>query len=106
MEIEDSTMHNGQVDKQFLAAPVKSPVDKFQLIPEVWKARGLHLESFNYFVTTDIKKIVRANSLVTSEYNPEIYLRYKDVRIGRPSEIIDGVTEPLTPYKCRQSDKT
>ncbi|KAF5764572.1 putative DNA-directed RNA polymerase [Helianthus annuus] len=106
MEIEDSTMHNGEVDKQFLAAPVKSPVDKFQLIPEVWKARGLHLESFNYFVTTDIKKIVRANSLVTSEYNPEIYLRYKDVRIGRPSEIIDGVTEPLTPYKCRQSDKT
>ncbi|KAM0002410.1 putative DNA-directed RNA polymerase [Helianthus debilis subsp. tardiflorus] len=69
-------------------------------------ARGLHLESFNYFVTTDIKKIVRANSLVTSEYNPEVYLRYKDVRIGRPSEIIDGVTEPLTPYKCRQSDKT
>ncbi|KAI7998840.1 DNA-directed RNA polymerase III subunit 2 [Camellia lanceoleosa] len=97
------------VDKQFLAAPVKSVVDKFQLLPEFLKVRGLvkqHLDSFNYFVRTEIKKIVRANDLITSRVDPTIYLRYKDVWIGEPSMTIDGVTEKLSPHKCRLSDIT
>ncbi|KAK1422858.1 hypothetical protein QVD17_18147 [Tagetes erecta] len=96
------------VDKQFLAAPVKSTVDKYQLLPEFLKVRGLvkqHLDSFNYFVTTGVKKIVGANSLVTT-INPSVYLRYTDIWIGRPSEIVDGVTELLSPQTCRLSDKT
>ncbi|XP_011085923.1 DNA-directed RNA polymerase III subunit 2 [Sesamum indicum] len=97
------------IDKQALAAPVKNAVDKFQLLPEFLKVRGLvkqHLDSFNYFVRTQIKKIVQANDLITSKIDPSIYLRYKDVRIGEPSVIIDGVTEKLTPHKCRLSDIT
>nr|GFA45767.1 hypothetical protein [Tanacetum cinerariifolium] len=54
------------------------------------EVRGLvkeHLDSFNYFVTTGIKKIVAANSTITSQINPiNVYLRYEDVRIGLPSE--------------------
>ncbi|CAA2989896.1 DNA-directed RNA polymerase III subunit 2, partial [Olea europaea subsp. europaea] len=112
---EDSALLNDlqeqrlNVDKQALAAPVKSAVDKFQLLPEFLKVRGLvkqHLDSFNYFVRTQIKQIVRANDLITSRIDPSIYLRYKDVRIGEPSIIIDGVTEKLTPHKCRLSDLT
>lgn len=34
------------------------------------------------------------------------YRRYTDVRIGEPSMIIDGVTEKLSPHKCRLSDIT
>ncbi|KAK9064381.1 hypothetical protein SSX86_015763 [Deinandra increscens subsp. villosa] len=110
--MKDSAMlHDGtgKVDKQFLAAPVKSAVDKFQLLPEFLKVRGLvkqHLDSYNFFVMTEIKKIVRANDLVTSRVNPGVYLRYKDVWIGKPSEVVDGVTESLSPQKCRLSDKT
>lgn len=40
--------------------------------------RGLvkqHLDSFNYFVKTDIKKIVRANDRIVSSVDPSIYLR-------------------------------
>ena len=40
--------------------------------------RGLvkqHLDSFNYFVETDIKKIVRANDRIVSSVDPKIYLR-------------------------------
>ncbi|KAI7755167.1 hypothetical protein M8C21_026037 [Ambrosia artemisiifolia] len=113
--IEDSAVsHNTLqstegVDKQFLAAPVKSAVDKFQLLPEFLKVRGLvkqHLDSFNYFVRTEIKKIVRANSLVTSRFDPSVYIRYTDVWVGRPSEVVDGVTDTLTPQTCRLADKT
>lgn len=35
-----------------------------------------------------------------------ICCRYKDVWIGEPSVIIDGVTEKLTPHQCRLSDIT
>ncbi|KAF5811432.1 putative DNA-directed RNA polymerase [Helianthus annuus] len=113
--IEDSAMPHDSlpstagVDKQFLAAPVKSAVDKFQLLPEFLKVRGLvkqHLDSFNYFVRTEIKKIVHANSLVTSRHDPMVYIRYTDVWVGRPSEVVDGVTDTLTPQKCRLGDKT
>ncbi|GKA27994.1 DNA-directed RNA polymerase III subunit 2 [Tanacetum coccineum] len=104
-----SSTSTGEIDKQFLAAPIKSAVDKFQLVPEFLKIRGLvkqHLDSFNYFVTTDIKKIVRANDTVSSRFDPSIYLRYKDVWIGKPSIVVDGVTDSLTPQKCRLSDMT
>lgn len=35
-----------------------------------------HLDSFNYFVNTGIKKIVRANDRVEATRHPYIYLRY------------------------------
>ncbi|KAL0397384.1 UNVERIFIED_CONTAM: DNA-directed RNA polymerase III subunit [Sesamum calycinum] len=61
--------------QQALAAPVKNAVDKFQLLPEFLKVRGL---------------------VKTALGLPSITL-YKDVRIGEPSVIIDGVTEKLIP---------
>ncbi|KAF7825950.1 DNA-directed RNA polymerase III subunit 2 isoform X1 [Senna tora] len=97
------------IDKQFLAAPIKSAVDKFQLLPEFLKVRGLvkqHLDSFNYFVKTEIKKIVRANDRIVASKHPNIYLRFKDVRIGEPSIMVDGSPEKITPQTCRLSDLT
>ncbi|XP_058188586.1 DNA-directed RNA polymerase III subunit 2 [Rhododendron vialii] len=106
---DDSKQQEFDIDKQFLAAPVKSAVDKFQLLPEFLKVRGLvkqHLDSFNYFVRTQIRKIVRANDLITSKVDPTIYLRYKEVWIGKPSTSIEGAVIELTPHNCRLSDLT
>ncbi|WCJ39192.1 DNA-directed RNA polymerase III subunit 2 [Euphorbia peplus] len=97
------------MDRQHLAAPIKSAVDKFQLLPEFLKVRGLvkqHLDSFNYFVDIGIKKIVRANDRIVSTVDPGIYLRFKDVKIGKPSVNLDGVVENLSPHMCRLSDMT
>ncbi|XP_039049458.1 DNA-directed RNA polymerase III subunit 2 [Hibiscus syriacus] len=97
------------VDKQKLAAPIKTAVDKFQLLPEFLKVRGLvkqHLDSFNYFVNTGIKKIVRANDRIVADLDPSIYLRFKDVRIGDPSMTVDGISEKINPHTCRLSDMT
>ncbi|KAK6916109.1 RNA polymerase Rpb2, domain 5 [Dillenia turbinata] len=88
---------------------MKPGVDKFQLLPEFLKVRGLvkqHLDSFNYFVNTGIKKIVKANDRITSSIHPNIFLRYKDVRIGEPSVVVDTVSERLTPHMCRLCDMT
>ncbi|KAJ8421826.1 hypothetical protein Cgig2_031344 [Carnegiea gigantea] len=104
-----TTDQTHELDKQFLSAPIKSAVDKFKLIPEFLKVRGLvkeHLDSYNYFVNVGMKKIVRVNSEIRSLIDPEIYLRFKDVRIGEPSIVLDGVAEKITPHSCRLSDMT
>ncbi|KAG6628381.1 hypothetical protein I3843_14G012200 [Carya illinoinensis] len=97
------------VEKQFLAAPIKSAVDKYKLVPEFLKVRGLvkqHLDSFNYFVNHGIQKIVRANDRIASSVDPSIYIWFKDVRIGEPSMPRDGVSEEINPQMCRLSDMT
>ncbi|KAM7262515.1 hypothetical protein ACFE04_000198 [Oxalis oulophora] len=97
------------IDKQKLAAPIKSSVDKFQLLPEFLKVRGLvkqHLDSYNYFVNTGIHKIVRANDRIVSDTDPSIYLRFLGIKIGQPEVIVGTVPEKLSPHACRLSDKT
>ncbi|XP_021756496.1 DNA-directed RNA polymerase III subunit 2-like [Chenopodium quinoa] len=97
------------MDKQSLAAPIKSSVDKFQLIPEFLKMRGLvkeHLDSYNYFISTGIKKIVRVNNEIRSNVDRGIYLKFLDVKIGEPSIVLDGVFEKINPQFCRLSNMT
>lgn len=55
--------------------------DKFELLPAFLKVRGLvrqHIDSFNYFINHEIKKIVRAkgNERVVSDSDPNFYLRF------------------------------
>jgi DNA-directed RNA polymerase III subunit RPC2 len=73
------------------------------------KLRGLvrqHVESFNYFITREIKQIMLANQRVTSEADHSFYLQYKDIRIGEPAAIADMVSESITPHECRLRDMT
>ncbi|KAL6179145.1 hypothetical protein ACLB2K_050661 [Fragaria x ananassa] len=97
------------IDKQLLAAPIKSATDKFTLLPELLKVRVVvreHLDSFNYFVNTGIKRIVRANDRTVSELDPRIYIKFLDVDIGEASVTRDGVTDTIAPHTCRLSDMT
>ncbi|URD96563.1 DNA-directed RNA polymerase [Musa troglodytarum] len=107
-----------------LAAPVKSAVDKFQLLPAFlrdlvvvvdgfWmQVRGLvkqHIDSFNYFINHDIKKIMKANDLLVCRHDPTFYLRqlsYTNIEVGEPSVDVDFSIEKLTPHLCRLSDRT
>ena len=48
-------------DPARLAAPIKSLKDKFELLPAFLKVRGLvrqHIDSFNYLINDEIKKII------------------------------------------------
>ncbi|KHJ43988.1 DNA-directed RNA polymerase, beta subunit [Trichuris suis] len=95
--------------KSDIRAPVKELKDKWLLVPEFLKARGLvkqHIESFNYFVDVEIKKIVAANSIFWSKMDPSFYFKYLDVRVESPN-VEDGlITCPVTPHECRLRDMT
>ncbi|CAI8589778.1 unnamed protein product [Vicia faba] len=96
------------MDKESLMALVKTVVDKFQLVPEFRKVRGLvkqHLDYLNYFFQTDIKRIVFANVRIQATRYPYIYIRFLDFRIGKPPITMDGSVEDTSPQTCRLSDQ-
>ncbi|XP_047946994.1 DNA-directed RNA polymerase III subunit 2-like [Salvia hispanica] len=81
-------------------------VDKPDLVSEYLKNRGLvqvHLDSFNHFVRTKIKSIVK-EKIIKHDKFPEVYLRYNDVFISEPLIMRNGVTDLLDPQRCRLSD--
>ncbi|XP_024537767.1 DNA-directed RNA polymerase III subunit 2 isoform X1 [Selaginella moellendorffii] len=94
-----------------LDAPVKTAVDKFQLLPAFHKVRGLvkqHLDSYNYFVNCEIKKIIHAkgNEKITSDVDPNFYIKFLDIFVGTPSIEQDYIRQDITPQQCRLRDMT
>jgi DNA-directed RNA polymerase III subunit RPC2 len=95
-----------------LSSPVKSLNDKYLLLPAFLRLRGLvkqHIDSFNYFLSTELKAILLANNKVLCEADPGFYMKYLDIRIGLPS-IEEGesltLNNLITPHECRLRDMT
>lgn len=91
-----------------LSAPIKDIEEKWRLLPAFLQIRGLvkqHLDSFNHFVEVEIKNIVKANEKVTCDADPNWFLKYLDIKVGRP-EIEEGynVSKSTTPHECRLRD--
>lgn len=80
------------------------------LLPAFLKVKGLvkqHIDSFNYFVDSDIKSIVKANNKVTSDVDPRFWLKYTDINIGTPDRTdLDAIDKSITPHECRIRDIT
>jgi DNA-directed RNA polymerase III subunit RPC2 len=52
--------------------------EKWRLVPAFLKVKGLvkqHIDSFNYFINVEIKKIVKANEKVSSDADPLFYVK-------------------------------
>jgi DNA-directed RNA polymerase III subunit RPC2 len=97
-------------DKAKLAEPIKNLEDKWKLLPAFLKVRGLcrqHIESYNHFVTTEIKQIMLANQKIECDADPNFFLKYTDIRVGKPSvEEEDMMISEVTPQECRLRDMT
>ena len=93
-----------------LNKPIKSIEEKWKLLPAFLKVRGLvkqHIDSYNYFINTEIKKIVLSNNMITCDSDPSFYLKYLNIYVGRPEvEESYNVTKPIAPHECRLRDMT
>ncbi|KAJ2581632.1 DNA-directed RNA polymerase III complex subunit Rpc2, partial [Coemansia sp. RSA 1836] len=100
----------GANDAAALSAPIPTAEDKWQLLPAFLRVKGLvkqHIDSFNYFIQVDMKKIVKANEMVTSDVDPAFYLKYTDIRVGHPERLDpDAANRSITPHECRLRDMT
>ncbi|KAJ8920655.1 hypothetical protein NQ315_004794 [Exocentrus adspersus] len=100
-------MFGGQKSYQ---KPVKEIEEKSKLVPAFLKIKGLvkqHIDSFNYFINVDIKKIVEANNKLTCDADPLFYIKYTNVHVGTP-DVDEGfnISKPTTPHECRLRDLT
>uniref|UniRef100_A0A8C2K2T1 DNA-directed RNA polymerase subunit beta n=1 Tax=Cyprinus carpio TaxID=7962 RepID=A0A8C2K2T1_CYPCA len=100
----------GEMTPQQLAAPVDTVEEKWKLLPAFLKVKGLvkqHIDSFNYFINVEIKKIMKANEKITSDADPMWYLKYLNIYVGMPDvEESFNVTRPVSPHECRLRDMT
>eukprot|EP01023_Acetabularia_acetabulum_P067026 TRINITY_DN9158_c0_g1_i1.p1 TRINITY_DN9158_c0_g1~~TRINITY_DN9158_c0_g1_i1.p1 ORF type:complete len:374 (-),score=57.34 TRINITY_DN9158_c0_g1_i1:280-1338(-) len=84
---------------------------KWELLPAFLRVKGLvkqHLDSFNYFINDEIKKIVQAESnfKITIDSDPNFYLKFLDVHVGSPQLDESFVSRSVTPQECRLRDLT
>ncbi|PSK45193.1 DNA-directed RNA polymerase III subunit RPC2 [Elsinoe australis] len=97
-----------------LTDPISTARDKWNLLPAFLKVKGLikqHTDSFNYFVDTDLRNIVKANSVVHSDADPNMFIRFTDIRVGMPRRVDDDTgflhnSVGVTPNECRLRDMT
>lgn len=96
-----------------LTDPISTAEDKWNLLPAFLRVKGLikqHTDSYDYFTSTEIKNIVKANQLVISESDPKKYILFTDVRVGAPCRVGEergGYRESdVTPNECRLRDMT
>ncbi|KAF2671685.1 beta and beta-prime subunits of DNA dependent RNA-polymerase [Microthyrium microscopicum] len=87
--------------------------DKWNLLPAFLKVKGLikqHIDSFNYFLETDLKQIVKANQKVCSDVDQKFWLEYTDIRVLRPTRVDEEIQphggSTVTPHECRLRDMT
>ena len=87
-------------------------------MPAFLRLRGLvkqHIDSFNYFINVEIKKIVAANAIITSDSGSggsddpanQFYFKFTNITVGKPIVKEDGfITHKIMPQECRIRDMT
>jgi DNA-directed RNA polymerase III subunit RPC2 len=123
MPIEPSSVGRDAADDETQTPLVDLP-NQWLLVPAFLRVRGLvrqHIDSFNYFINVEIKKILAANDRLLCDadpawsaavrahtYTPCRYLRYISIDVGEPT-VSDGPGMPdkqLTPHMSRLRDMT
>ena len=101
-----------------LTDPIDTARDKWNLLPAFLRVKGLvkqHLDSYDFFVNHELKKIIKANALITSEVHggdssKAKWIQFTDIRIGDPGRIEEvrqgHVQTRVTPNECRLRDMT
>ncbi|KUL84804.1 hypothetical protein ZTR_07275 [Talaromyces verruculosus] len=97
-----------------LTDPINTARDKWNLLPAFLKVKGLvkqHIDSYNYFIEVQLKKIVEASSTIYSDADSAFFLKFTDIYVGSPrrsDEPKDSVESDstVTPNECRLRDMT
>ncbi|KAJ4313287.1 DNA-directed RNA polymerase III complex subunit Rpc2 [Neodidymelliopsis sp. IMI 364377] len=96
-----------------LDEPINTARDKWNLLPAFLKVKGLvkqHVDSYNHFVDVELKKIIKANRFVRSDFDPKFLLEYTDIRVLSPNrqeeDDLEHHRSTITPNECRLRDMT
>ncbi|CUE72376.1 DNA-directed RNA polymase III, putative [Bodo saltans] len=86
---------------------------KIEILPALINMKGLlshHIASFDHLVGVELKKILinDSNREIKSSIDPDIVIRYTNIRVLNPQEIVAKGQQPkkITPHECRLRDLT
>jgi DNA-directed RNA polymerase III subunit RPC2 len=98
-----------------LTDPINTAKDKWNLLPAFLKVKGLvkqHIDSYNYFVEVQMKKIVESAGIIRSDIDHHFYVNFTNIWLGSPRRAdetqdagIDFQSD-ITPQECRLRDTT
>lgn len=98
-----------------LTDPIDTAKDKWNLLPAFLKVKGLvkqHIDSYNYFVEVQLKKIVESSSIIRSDIDHQFYIKFTDIYVGSPrradetQDVGIDFQSDVTPQECRLRDTT
>ena len=100
-------------DDTKLNVPLKKIEEKWKLVPAFLRLRGLvkqHIDSFNYFLNVEMRRIVTAedNCTITSDHPSyrDYFIEFTDIYVGNPVIKDEQGYHNLTPNECRIRDMT
>lgn len=86
---------------------------KMEILPSLIKLKGIlnhHIASFDHLIYTELRKIIlnESNVEIRSSVDPTFFIRYTNIRVEPPCEIIGRGQAPklITPHECRLRDMT
>lgn len=71
-----------------------------------------HIDSYNYFVEVQLKKIVESSSTIRSDVDHNFYIKFTDIYLGSPRRADEqqdagfNIQSTVTPQECRLRDTT
>ncbi|EAU35292.1 DNA-directed RNA polymerase III 130 kDa polypeptide [Aspergillus terreus NIH2624] len=99
-----------------LTDPINTAKDKWNLLPAFLKVKGLvkqHIDSYNYLVEVQLKKIVESSSIIRSDVDHNFYIKFTDIYLGAPRRADESqdagpafTGSTVTPQECRLRDTT
>ena len=86
------------------------------MLPAFLKVKGLvkqHIDSYNYLVEVQLKKIVESSSIIRSDIDHNFYIKFTNIYLGAPrradeqQDVGPGFTgSTVSPQECRLRDTT
>lgn len=85
------------------------------MLPAFLKVKGLvkqHIDSYNYLVEVQLKKILEASSTIRSDVDHNFYIKFTDIYVGSPRRSDEPQDAGLqydstvNPQECRLRDTT
>ncbi|KAB8233495.1 DNA-directed RNA polymerase III core subunit RET1 [Aspergillus alliaceus] len=99
-----------------LTDPINTAKDKWNLLPAFLKVKGLvkqHIDSYNYLVEVQLKKIVESSSIIRSDVDHNFYIKFTDIYLGAPRRADEQqdagpafTGSTVSPQECRLRDTT
>ncbi|PWY86877.1 beta and beta-prime subunits of DNA dependent RNA-polymerase [Aspergillus heteromorphus CBS 117.55] len=99
-----------------LTDPINTAKDKWNLLPAFLKVKGLvkqHIDSYNYLVEVQLKKIVESSSTIRSDVDHNFYIKFTNIYLGFPRRAdepqdvrADFSESTVSPQECRLRDTT